>query len=116
LLTHPTQTPASNQPNQPQNEGCLVGLQPIDKDLYKDTHKISYMNTVIAHKGDNLERYIIGRQFNVVLCVFVVSLVRRIAEEGGQVIWLPVIFCLTAVFVHLLTGCWRVERRLRVLF
>jgi len=34
-----------------------------------------YKNTILAHKGDNLERYIVGRQFNVVLIVFVISLV-----------------------------------------
>lgn len=78
-------------------QGCLVGLQPIDKDLYKDTHKISYMNTVIAHKGDNLERYIIGRQFNVVLCVFVVSLVAG-GLKGGCVFSFDTTVC--SVFVN----------------
>jgi len=37
-------------------QGCLVGLQPIDKDSYKESHPIAYKGTVLAHKGDNMER------------------------------------------------------------
>jgi silicon transporter len=55
-------------------QGDLVGLQPIDKDLYKDSHPITLKSTTVAHKGDNMERFIIGRQFLVVLVVFVTNL------------------------------------------
>jgi Silicon transporter len=51
-------------------QGCLIGLQPIDKELYEDTHPVTLMNTKVAHKGDNMERFIVGRQFLVVLVVF----------------------------------------------
>ena len=52
-------------------QGCLVGLQPIDPQLYQDTHPRSYRNTQLAHQGDNMERFIVGRQFLVVLVMFV---------------------------------------------
>jgi hypothetical protein len=55
-------------------QGDLVGLQPIDKELYKDSHPITLKSTSIAHKGDNMERFIVGRQFLVVLVVFVTNL------------------------------------------
>jgi hypothetical protein len=55
-------------------QGCLVGLQPVEKDLYAETHPISLMNTRLAHKGDNMERFIVGRQFLVVLVVFVINM------------------------------------------
>lgn len=55
-------------------QGCLVGLQPVDKKLYKETHPIALMNTNIAHHGDNMERFIVGRQFLVVLVVFLTNM------------------------------------------
>jgi silicon transporter len=55
-------------------QGCLVGLQPVDKDLYAETHPVSLKCTTLAHKGDNMERFIVGRQFLVVLVVFVTNL------------------------------------------
>jgi hypothetical protein len=55
-------------------QGCLIGLQPIDKELYRDSHPVSLKSTLLAHKGDNMERFIIGRQFLVVLCVFVINM------------------------------------------
>ena len=55
-------------------QGCLVGLQPIEKALYADSHPKTLKNTSIAHKGDNMERFIVGRQFLVVLVVFVSNL------------------------------------------
>jgi len=55
-------------------QGCLVGLQPVDKDLYKESHKVTYKNTMLAHKGDNMERFIVGRQFLVVLVITVINM------------------------------------------
>jgi len=55
-------------------QGCLVGLQPVDKKLYAETHPAALMNTKLAHKGDNMERFIIGRQFLVVLVVFITNM------------------------------------------
>jgi silicon transporter len=55
-------------------QGPLVGLPPVDRDLYMDSHPITHKCTTLAHKGDNLDRYLIGRQFLVVLIVFVTNL------------------------------------------
>nr|AXU00142.1 silicon transporter 3 [Ulnaria danica] len=55
-------------------QGCLIGLKPIDKNLYKDSHKVTYTNCMLAHKGDNMERFIVGRQFLVVLVITVINL------------------------------------------
>jgi silicon transporter len=55
-------------------QGPIVGLPPVDVDLYKDTHPRTYMSTKITNKGDNLDRYLMGRQFMVVLLVFITNL------------------------------------------
>ena len=55
-------------------QGCLVGLQGVEKDLYKDSHQVTLRNTNIAHKGNNMQRFIVGRQFLVVLVVFIINL------------------------------------------
>jgi hypothetical protein len=55
-------------------QGPLVGLLPVDLDLYKESHPKTYMSTKITTKGDNLDRYLMGRQFMVVLLVFVINL------------------------------------------
>lgn len=55
-------------------QGCLVGLQPIEKSKYSKSHPIALKNTILAHKGDNMERFIVGRQFLVVLVVFLINM------------------------------------------
>jgi silicon transporter len=55
-------------------QGSLVGLAPVNRELYKDSHPITYKNTAFAHNGDNLDRYLLGRQFMVVLAVFTINL------------------------------------------
>jgi len=52
----------------------MVGLIPVDTDLYKLTHPKTLKSTIITNKGDNLDRYLMGRQFMVVLIVFVTNL------------------------------------------
>jgi len=55
-------------------QGSLVGLAPVNRKLYEDSHKIAYKCSKIAHKGDSLDRYLLGRQFMVVMVVFVVNM------------------------------------------
>ena len=55
-------------------QGALVGLQPIDSTLYMNSHPTAYKNTSIAHHNTNMERFIVGRQFLVVLVVFVINM------------------------------------------
>jgi len=56
------------------SQASLVGLPPVDRNLYKDSHPTSYKITNIIHRGDNLDRYLMGRQFMVLLIVFVTNL------------------------------------------
>ncbi len=60
-------------------QASLVGLAPVNPELYKDSHPLAYKCTKLAHKGDNLDRYLLGRQFMVVLVVFTVNI------SGGPV-------------------------------
>ena len=66
-------------------QGSLVGLTPVDPDLYKESHKMSYRCTKWCHAGDNLDRYLMGRQFMVVLIVFVVN--NSGNPLGGATLW-----------------------------
>ena len=51
-----------------------VGLAPVDKELYKDSHPVAYKCAEHCNKGDNLNRYLLGRQFGVIFVVFCVNL------------------------------------------
>lgn len=84
----------------------LVGLGPVDKDLYKESHPTTYKCTTLAHKGDNLDRYLIGRQFMVILIVFVINLSGR-PLPGTTVLglpeWIQTIFLSSGVALILMT-------------
>ncbi len=55
-------------------QASLVGLTGVvDHLVYKDTHPISYKHIKLAYWGNNLDRYVNGRQFLVVLSVFVIN-------------------------------------------
>ena len=54
-------------------QASLVGLAPVNRDLYKESHPIAYKCTSISHIGDDLDRYLLGRQFMVVFIVFTVN-------------------------------------------
>ena len=54
-------------------QASLVGLAPVNRDLYKESHPIAHKCTGISHTGDNLDRYLLGRQFMVVFIVFTVN-------------------------------------------
>lgn len=67
---------------------AMVGLQPINKDLYKDTHRKAYLCTSVAHKGQTIERFIVGRQYLDLTIVFITSFMVS-AVDGAQVLGLP---------------------------
>ncbi|GAX19064.1 hypothetical protein FisN_8Hh290 [Fistulifera solaris] len=69
-------------------QGCLVGLQPVDKTLYAQSHPKALKVTNLARKGENLERFIIGRQFLVVLVIFGINMCGS-ALKGTSVLNLP---------------------------
>ena len=66
-------------------QASLVGLAPVHRDCYKESHPLAYKCTSYCHRGDNLDRYLLGRQFMVVLIVFVVNLSG--APLPGATLW-----------------------------
>jgi hypothetical protein len=77
-------------------QASLVGLPPVDPDLYKDSHPVTYLNAATAFLGDNLDRYLMGRQFMVLLVVFVINLcgapISADVDVLGMPGWLKTIF------------------------
>jgi len=55
------------------SQGSLVGLPPVARELYKDSHPTTYQITEKAFAGDNLNRYLMGRQFMVIFIVFAIN-------------------------------------------
>mmetsp|Transcript_4965 Transcript_4965/g.8541 ORF Transcript_4965/g.8541 Transcript_4965/m.8541 type:complete len:511 (-) Transcript_4965:330-1862(-) len=70
-------------------QASLVGLPPVDPDLYKDSHPLTYKNAALAFKGDNLDRYLMGRQFMVLLVVFVINQCAGPLDPKVDVLGLP---------------------------
>jgi len=70
-------------------QASLVGLPPVDPDLYKDSHPVTYKNAALAFKGDNLDRYLMGRQFMVLLVVFVINQCAGPLDPKVDVLGLP---------------------------
>lgn len=56
-------------------QSSLVGLTGVvDHLVYRDTHPTAYKQILLAYRGNNLDRYVNGRQFMVCICVFVINL------------------------------------------
>lgn len=55
-------------------QAALVGLAPVDRDLFRGSHPMATKICEVAHRGENLDRYLIGRQFIVVALVFLINL------------------------------------------
>ncbi|KAL7559120.1 hypothetical protein ACA910_018363 [Epithemia clementina (nom. ined.)] len=67
---------------------CMVGLKPIDKTLYQHSHVRTFQCTSLAHRGDNLERFIVGRQYLDLTCVFMTNLMVSTVDHAS-VLGLP---------------------------
>ena len=48
----------------------MVGLKPVNKALYAESHPLALGCTRLVHKGDNLDRFIVGRQYLDLSIVF----------------------------------------------
>lgn len=77
-------------------QGALVGLQSVPAYEIANGHPVAYKCTELAHKGDNMERFIVGRQFLVVLLVFVINMM---GSASGDVSVLGLPTSLTNVFL-----------------
>ena len=74
-------------------QASLVGLTGVvDHLVYKDTHPIAYKHIQLAYWGNNLDRYVNGRQFLVVLSVFVINLCGAPLPGSEDSFGLPDIF------------------------
>ena len=74
---------------------CMVGLRPVDREMYKDTHPLTYKATqlTLANKSKNhLERFIVGRQYMDLSMVFTISFLAS-AIKGASVLGLPKLVC-----------------------
>jgi len=69
-------------------QASLVRLAPIKKSRYGNSHPFAYVSTSYIHKEGNLERFIVGRQFLLVLAVFVTNLLAG-SIVGANVLGLP---------------------------
>ena len=63
----------------------MVGLAPINFEIYQASHPTTFVSTNIAHMGDNLDRYLMGRQFMVIFVAFTISLSGALL--GGSELW-----------------------------
>merc|ERR1711904_456415 len=59
----------------------LVGLQNVDMEKYKDSHPRAYKCCKWCHKGANVERFLVGRQFLLLFNGFLVS---RVGSAMGD--------------------------------
>jgi silicon transporter len=66
----------------------MVGLPPVNRELYKESHPTTYKICSLGHKGDNLDRYLMGRQFMVIFINFTISLCGA-PLAGAEALGLP---------------------------
>lgn len=66
-------------------QASLVGLAPVNPELYKVSHKKTHAICKFCFTGDNLDRYLLGRQFLVVLTVFAVNMAG--GPTKGATLW-----------------------------
>merc|ERR1711935_324241 len=66
----------------------MVGLPPVERELYRESHPITYKITGWGHKGDNLDRYLMGRQFMVIFINFTIGICGS-PLSGAKVLGLP---------------------------
>uniref|UniRef100_A0A7S4ARW2 Silicon transporter n=1 Tax=Pseudo-nitzschia australis TaxID=44445 RepID=A0A7S4ARW2_9STRA len=72
---------------------CMVGLQPIPQHLFKKSHPKTYLCTSSisnenSNSSNNIERFIVGRQYLDLMIVFITSFMVS-AIDGASVLGLP---------------------------
>eukprot|EP00592_Proboscia_alata_P023291 CAMPEP_0194424372 /NCGR_PEP_ID=MMETSP0176-20130528/23642_1 /TAXON_ID=216777 /ORGANISM="Proboscia alata, Strain PI-D3" /LENGTH=376 /DNA_ID=CAMNT_0039234091 /DNA_START=183 /DNA_END=1309 /DNA_ORIENTATION=+ len=55
-------------------QACFVGLVSINPESYKVSHPIAYRCNKVTVQGDNLHRYLIGRQCLVCMIIFLINI------------------------------------------
>ncbi|KAG7348750.1 silicon transporter [Nitzschia inconspicua] len=74
-------------------QASLVGLPPVQMSLYEDSHPSTHRIMKVVNRGDNLDRYLMGRQFLVLALVFVENLCGDPLDmdKSLQVLGMPII-------------------------
>lgn len=71
-------------------QASLVGLPPVAMELYKESHPTTHKIMSVVNKGDNLDRYLMGRQFMVLALVFVESLCTHAVDGSKPILGMPI--------------------------
>ena len=84
---------------------CMVGLQAIDKNLYKDTHQYTYLCQSWVSTSHKLEKFIVGRQFLDLSIVFVSNFLITPIDDAdiGLPSWVTQVFLNTGLAVIVTT-------------
>lgn len=89
-------------------QASLVGLPPVDMELYKTSHPTTHKIMAIINKGDSLDRYLMGRQFMVLALVFVENLCAHPTDNSILILGMPIainkIFLDTGLAVFFMTA------------
>jgi len=89
-------------------QASLVGLPPINMSLYKNSHPTAHKIMTVINKGDNLDRYLMGRQFMVLALVFVENLCGHAHDPDKPVLgmgkWVNAIFFQTGLGIFFMTA------------
>mmetsp|Transcript_26925 Transcript_26925/g.74013 ORF Transcript_26925/g.74013 Transcript_26925/m.74013 type:complete len:531 (+) Transcript_26925:69-1661(+) len=72
-------------------QASLVGLPPVNMELYKDSHKTTHKIMQVINRGDTLDRYLMGRQFMVLALVFVENLCAHAIDPTMSILGMPII-------------------------
>jgi hypothetical protein len=89
-------------------QASLVGLPPVDMELYKKSHPTTHKIMAIINQGETLDRYLMGRQFMVLALVFVESLCAHAIDNKMSILGMPIainkIFVDTGLAVFFMTA------------
>lgn len=92
-------------------QASTVGLPPVDMDLYKESHPTAHKIMTIINQGDNLDRYLMGRQFMVLALVFIENLathpINPDMDLWGMPKWVNAIFLGSGLAVFFMTAMVR---------
>jgi len=89
-------------------QASLVGLPPVDSELYHESHPTTHKIMTVINTGDTIDRYLMGRQFMVLALVFVENLCAHAKDPEMSILGMPIIinkiFLSTGLAVFFMTA------------
>jgi len=89
-------------------QASLVGLPPVDMELYHESHPTTHKIMTVINRGDTIDRYLMGRQFMVLALVFVENLCAHAKDPEMSILGMPIIinkiFLSTGLAVFFMTA------------